>query len=156
MITVLRVYGAVDRSLEWAIDDFDQVPLEQRVPDMAVIEPGRQGRAVRFEAIMCAAGTHSDATFVTLHASRDDFHASIPIETIRDRSLVIYRLEEGPLPESMGGPVRFFIIDPAACRSDAVDECASVKYLDAIEFTRERGLDTRPATETEHADLHAS
>ena len=94
------------------------------------------------------------AKYLTLHASKDDFHASIPLSEVRDKAIVIYRLGDDPLPEKAGGPVRFFIPDFAACHTDEIDECANVKFVDRIELTIERGQDNRPHDENEHAELH--
>jgi len=92
--------------------------------------------------------------YLTLHASNDDFHASIPLDSVRDRAILIYRLNGQPLPLSAGGPLRFFIPDFAACHTQEVDECANVKFVDRIELSQERGQDNRPSEEEEHAKLH--
>ena len=67
---------------------------------------------------------------------------------------MIYSLDDGPLPEKSGGPARFLIPNPAACRTDEVDECASVKFIDHIELTTGKGHDNRPEDEDEHEELH--
>ena len=54
----------------------------------------------------------------------------------------------------VGGPVRFFIPDHAACHVAEVDECANVKFVDRIELTHGRGFDNRPTEEEEHVELH--
>jgi len=96
----------------------------------------------------------SSVRYLTLHASADDFHASIPLESVRDRALVIYGLDGQPLPLAAGGPVRFYIPDFAACHTSEIDECANVKFVDRIEFSSRRGHDTRPHDEQQHAALH--
>ena len=71
-----------------------------------------------------------------------------------DTGVVIYALEGAALPVEKGGPTRFVIPNPAACQTAELDECANVKFLDRIEITAERGRDTRPTNEDEHAALH--
>ena len=61
---------------------------------------------------------------------------------------------DSPLPQSKGGPVRFFIPDHAQCNTEDIDECANVKFVDHMEFTSTRGFDNRPTDEEEHAKLH--
>jgi DMSO/TMAO reductase YedYZ molybdopterin-dependent catalytic subunit len=94
------------------------------------------------------------AKWLGLHAARDDFHASIPLDAVADKALVIYREGGQPLPEKAGGPVRFFIPDFAACHTQEIDECANVKYVNRIELTAEKGFDNRPHDGDEHAALH--
>ena len=62
----------------------------------------------------------------------------------------------GPSPRKRGGPVRFFIVDVESCALGAgeVDRCANVKFLHRIDFSTERGPDSRPATEQQHERLH--
>jgi hypothetical protein len=73
---------------------------------------------------------------------------------VRDRAVLIYRLDGRPLAESAGGPLRFFIPDFAACHTSEIDECANVKYVDRLEFSANPGLDNRPHDAQEHAALH--
>jgi DMSO/TMAO reductase YedYZ molybdopterin-dependent catalytic subunit len=91
---------------------------------------------------------------LTLHASKDDFHASSPLAAVRDRAILIYRLDGRPLPETAGGPVRFFIPDFTACHTSEIDECANVKFVNRLEFSTGPGRDNRPHDEKEHAELH--
>ena len=60
-----------------------------------------------------------------------------------DPASVIYELDGEPLPISAGGPIRFYIPDHAACHTAEVDECANVKFVDLIELSTGKGLDTR-------------
>lgn len=151
---ILTIEGEVDRPGALSLDDLSGIDAAHQVPDMSRLDPKRQGRAVAFAGLLQLVGPRPDARWVTLHASADDFHASVPLESIRGRGLLIYAADDGPLPLSAGGPVRFFIPDVAACHSQEVDECANVKFVDRLEFTRERGFDNRPADDAEHEELH--
>ena len=100
------------------------------------------------------AGPRPEARWITLHAGRDDFHASIPLDQVRERAIIIYRHEGQPLPAAAGGPFRFYIRDYLACHSADIDECANVKFVDRIELSTERGHDNRPHDDEAHARLH--
>lgn len=151
---LLRVHGRVGRTLELTFEDLDAIAPEAQIADVSALGAKRPGGAVRFEAVLAMAGLETDADYLTLHASADDFHASVPLESVRQQGLLIYRQGDGPLPSSAGGPVRFFIPDTAACHTAEVDECANVKFVDAIELTHGRGFDNRPADEADHHALH--
>ena len=94
------------------------------------------------------------ANYMTLHADRDDFHVSVPLQAVRAEGIVVYHRGGKPLGVEEGGPIRFLIRDPAACHTHELDDCANVKYLSRIELTVRRGRDTRPQTDLEHAKLH--
>jgi DMSO/TMAO reductase YedYZ molybdopterin-dependent catalytic subunit len=109
---------------------------------------------VTLESVLRRAGPTAAANYLTLHASADNFHASVPLAAVRGEGIVVYRLDGSPLPVRNGGPIRFLIKDPAACHTDELDDCANVKFVDRIELTAGKGLDTRPETEDEHERLH--
>jgi DMSO/TMAO reductase YedYZ molybdopterin-dependent catalytic subunit len=150
----LTISGEVERPLELRFADFQGIAEDFQIADVSQLDPKRQGAAVRLEGVLQLAGIKPTAKYLTLHASKDDFHASIPLDAVRERAVIIYRQGVGPLPGKAGGPVRFFIPDFAACHTDEIDECANVKFVDRIELTAERGMDNRPHDEREHAKLH--
>ncbi|HUY93035.1 MAG TPA: molybdopterin-dependent oxidoreductase [Pirellulales bacterium] len=152
--TLLRIDGDVERTLALSFADLAAVDARRQIDDVSRSDPKRRGGAVQLSALLELAGVRPSARYITLHASSDDFHASLPLDAVRERAIVIYRLDGGPLPVSAGGPVRFFIPDFAACRTQEVDECANVKFVDRIELSATRGLDNRPLEEAEHAELH--
>jgi hypothetical protein len=112
------------------------------------------GDGVTLESLLRIAQPRADANYLTLHATKDDFHVSIPLEAVRGEGVVVYRVGERPLSIEQGGPIRFLIKNPAACHTDELDDCANVKFLDRIELSVRRGRDTRPSDEAAHAKLH--
>jgi DMSO/TMAO reductase YedYZ molybdopterin-dependent catalytic subunit len=152
---MLTVTGEVERPRTLAFADFEKVDTVDKIIDVSRIVPGRKGDAVTLAGILKLVGPKSSAKYLGLHASTDNFHASIPLAAVADRALVIYRLDGQPLPATAGGPVRFFIPDFAACHTDEIDECANVKFVDRIELTAEKGFDNRPHDGAEHVALHA-
>lgn len=151
---VLKVRGAVRTPLELTFSDLERVADEYQVVDVSRLIPQRQGDAVLLRGILQLAGVDPQASHVGLHASRDDFHASVPLAPIADAALLIYRLAGKPLETRAGGPVRFFIPNHTACQTSEIDECANVKFVDELELTIGKGHDNRPTDEAEHAKLH--
>ena len=151
---LLRLEGDVERPLELTFEDFEKFPDSDQVVDMSQIDPKRAGVALRLSSLLATARVKSTAAYLTLHASADDFHASIPLAPVREKALLIYGLRGEPLPGNAGGPVRFYVPDFAACHSSEIDECANVKFVDRIELSRDKGADNRPLEDKEHAALH--
>jgi DMSO/TMAO reductase YedYZ molybdopterin-dependent catalytic subunit len=151
---LLRLEGAVDRPLGWTFQDLLEMPDDVQVPEVSRFHPSRRGDAVSLDALLRLVGPRPEASHVTLHADRDDFHVSVPLEALREQGLVVYKVGPDRLGVEQGGPIRLLIRDPAACHSGELDECANVKYLSRIELTVHRGRDTRPADEAAHQALH--
>ena len=152
--TLLLVDGEVDNPLRLNFDDLLHVEKAFQIQDVSRIDPARRGDAVTLVGLLTLAQARPKARYLGLHSSTDNFHASIPLEPVRDRAFLIYRVDGEPLSEQAGGPLRFFIPDFAACHTDEIDECANVKFVDHIELTAKKGLDTRPQDEDEHERLH--
>jgi len=151
---LLRITGEVEIPIELSFDDFAKIDGSHQIKDVSSIDPKRKGDAVQLCGLLELAKAKSNAKYIGLHASTDDFHASIPLEPVHDRAIVIYRLDDEPLDTKAGGPVRFFIPNFAACHTDEIDECANVKFVDHIELTVEKGYDNRPEDDQSHEDLH--
>jgi DMSO/TMAO reductase YedYZ molybdopterin-dependent catalytic subunit len=151
---VLKVEGAVDNPLELRFDDLAALPEAFQIRDVSRFHAKRYGDGVALEAILERARPRSDANYLTLHADRDDFHASIPLEAVRGESVIVYKHGENRLGTEHGGPIRFLIKDPTACHTSELDDCANVKFLSRIELSAKKGRDTRPGDDAAHAALH--
>ena len=152
---MLAITGSVETPRTLSFADLAAIGAEHQVADVSRLAAGRSGGAVRLAGILELVRPQQTAKWLGLHAAVDDFHASIPLDAVADKALVIYRLDGQPLPAKAGGPVRFFIPDFAACHTHEIDECANVKFIDRIELTAEKGFDNRPHDGDEHAALHA-
>lgn len=150
----LIVDGEVEQPLALSFADLAAFGADEQVADVSRFHPSRKGDGVTLAAILKRARPRSTATYLTLHAATDNFHASVPLAAVRDEGIVVYRLDGGPLPAKNGGPIRFLIKDPAACHTDELDDCANVKFVDRIELTAGKGQDNRPETDEEHERLH--
>jgi DMSO/TMAO reductase YedYZ molybdopterin-dependent catalytic subunit len=151
---ILTVDGRVERPLRLTFANLEELPDAAKVPDVSRFHPTRKGDGVTLDVVLARAGVLPSANYLTLHADKDDFHVSVPLEPLRGQGIIVYRLGSDRLGVEHGGPIRFLIRDPAACHTDQLDECANVKYLSRIELTERRGRDTRPADEKAHEALH--
>lgn len=153
---LLKIDGEVSQPLELSFADFEAFPEAAQVRDVSRFHPTRQGDGVTLQSILDRVQPAESATYLTLHASHDDFAASIPLAAVAAEGIVVYKNAGAPLPVEKGGPVRFLIRDPAACHTAELDDCANVKFVDRIELTAGRGRDTRPEDDEEHEQLHAN
>ena len=151
---ILTVDGHVERPLRLTFADLEALPGPAQVTDVSRFHPSRQGDGVTLDAILERARVLPSASYLTLHADRDDFHVSVPLAPLEGQGIVVYRRGPDRLGVEYGGPIRFLIRDPAACHTDQLDDCANVKYLSRIELTAGRGRDTRPADLESHLALH--
>ncbi len=152
---LLKIAGAVEYPAEFSFADLAAVDPRQQIVDVSQIAAGRKGDAVRLAGLLALVKPKVEARYLNLHATADNFHASIPLNAVTEKAIVLYRLDGQPLTVKAGGPIRFFIPDHKACHTDEIDECANVKFVDTIELAATRGFDNRPHDEQEHADLHA-
>lgn len=141
--TPLTIDGEVAVPVTLSRTELSALPAEARIDDVSRIEPHRQGRAVRLKAILEQVEPTDAATHVTLHASTDNFAASIPLEAAGEVGILIYEVHGEALDSKAGGPFRFLIPNAAECKTDEMDACANVKFLDRIEVTAGKGRDTR-------------
>lgn len=138
--------GLVQHQRAFQYHDLRKLP---QIEDVSEQVPGRQGAAVRLADALRQAAPDAAATHATLASSDGEFTASVPIDEIRD-ALLVYRLGDAPLPEHLGGPVRFLVPEAKACHSGGADTCANVKFLGRITLTQGLQPDSR-ATKTPHA-----
>jgi len=150
---LLTVDGAVSKPLRLTFDDLAGLPVADQIHDISRFHPTRRGSGVALEAVLRLAGAAPEARYLTLHAD-DDFHVSVPLAEVLPEAIVVYHLDGRPVDAEQGGPLRFIIRNPAACRTDELDDCANVKYLNRIELSADRGRDTRPRNDEEHEALH--
>ena len=111
------------------------------VADVSTLQPKRCGTGVPLKELLCRSVVDAAHGFVTLH-SNDGFAASLPIEIAR-HGFLVFELNGEPLPERLGGPFRFFLVDSVECGTAEADHCANVKQIVRIEWSAERGPDTR-------------
>lgn len=150
----LRVDGLVAQPGDFTFDALSAFPEDGQVRDVSRFHPKRPGDGVTLRALLDRVRPEPSATYLTLHATKDNFAASIPLAAVVDEAVLVYQLNGEPYPEAKGGPFRFLIKNPAACHTDELDDCANVKFVDRIELTSGKGRDTRPHDEAQHEALH--
>lgn len=151
---LVTIDGEVGEPQRLSFDDLASMPEPDQVRDVVRGVDKRLGDAVLLSGLLQRVRAKPSAQYIGLHSSTDNFHASIPLEPVRARALLVYRLDGRPLDLQSGGPLRFFIPDHAACHTDEIDECANVKFIDHIELTATKGFDNRPQDDEEHDKLH--
>ena len=139
----LQVDGEVESPRVFSRHEIAALGAESLIADVSQLEPRRKGTAVRLAAVLERVRPRSSATHLTLHASADDFAASIPLDQVQDLGILIFEINGQGLTSSDGGPFRFLIPNVAACKTAEVDACANVKFVDRIELTAGPGKDTR-------------
>lgn len=154
--TLLRITGEVTSPRELTFADLCAIDVQFQFPDVSSLAGGRKGTAITLDGLLQIAGAKASAKYLGLHSAADNFHASIPLEGVREKAFLIYALDGQPLSTKAGGPCRFFVPDHLACRSAEIDECANVKFVDTLELSAAKGHDNRPHDDAAHAALHAS
>ena len=150
----LAIRGKVTTPTTLTWDQLVQLPAEEQIANAQDLGAKRPGQAVKLRAVLAMVGLSPEADYLGLHASADNFHASIPLAPVMDKAVLIYSQEGGPLPVSAGGPFRLFIPDHTECHASEIDECANVKFIDELELTVGKGFDNRPEDEEAHEQLH--
>src|SRR5687767_9862387 len=105
---VLKLTGEVSNPCELSYADLVAAPAEDLILDVSRVDPKRQGDAITLEGLLRMADAKPIAKYLGLHAATDNFHASIPLDPIRGRAFLIFRLDGQPLTSKQGGPFRFY------------------------------------------------
>ena len=114
MTELLKITGEVTNSREISYDDLAGINASHQVIDVSKLGMKRGGDAITLGGLLELVQVQETAQYIGLHASADNFHASIPLAPIRDTALLIYRLHDAPLTGKSGGPFRFYIPNHAA------------------------------------------
>ena len=154
-MTGLKIRGEIEAEQEFSAEAFGAFAPEERVQDIRKLGSTREGSGVYLQAILRRVRPRPSVRYITLASPSDDFFASVPIDRVAEAGLIVYAVNGESMTREQGGPFRFVIPDPAACRTDEIDECANVKFLEEIILTSGKGKDTRPQDEEEHAAIHA-
>ena len=95
---VLRVTGLVDRPGEWAMSDLAELPGQGI---------NRAGDGVAAGSVLAAARARGH--YVSVESEDGAYRASIPIDELASKGLVIYGLDGAELPRERGGPFRMLV-----------------------------------------------
>ena len=147
----LHIEGEVQQARDLSFVEL--VALPGQVADVGTLIPGREGGGVRLQSILEAVGISPAATHSTVVSSDGKFSASVLLDAVYE-AVVAYRLGSGPLPQTKGGPIRFFLPNVEECAIRGVDACANVKFVRLTRLSYGPGKDTRPTSATSHDELH--
>ena len=127
---LLRVTGLVERPAQWRCEELAVLPGQ--VADAA-------GEAVSAEAVLQASGPRG--RYVSVESEGAAYRASIPIEELSDKGVLVYGWESGGLPVEKGGPFRILIPGGRTL-------CWNVKGVAQLRVTAEPEPDSVPANPT--------
>ncbi len=123
------------RELELGIDELRAIASSHQVPDVGQLVQGREGHAIRLAALAELAGVDPGASLVHVASEDGSFTANVALDEALAGGLVLYALDDEPLPRRYGGPFRLLFADGEDCS-------VNVKFLGQVEFTAEPGSHT--------------
>ncbi len=144
---ILRVDGSVTEEGTWSYKDLVNLPKELQVEDVSKVEPDIPGTGVLIKGLISKAKPASRADHATFHSNDGRFAASIPLQEVIERGILVYKRDGAPLLPAKGGPVRFVI-------PHGDDACANVKSVNRIEITTGKGKDTTFDPDHDNPEIH--
>lgn len=131
----LYLFWSSGETSVWTWQGLAGVGEALQIPDVSQIVPGRQGAGIRFRTFL-EQQKPDDATIhkISLQSSQDQFEKSIEWELIPEEAVLLYQLEDKPLPVEKGGPFRLLVPGTVLCGKAELDNCVNVKFLDRIEI----------------------
>jgi DMSO/TMAO reductase YedYZ molybdopterin-dependent catalytic subunit len=108
------------------------------VRDVAEVADGFVGDAVAVAALVERAAPTGSATHCTVVSDDGHYRASVPIDDLRSKGWLIFRLAGEPLPRDRGGPLRLVVPEGRTL-------CWNVKAVVELVFTEGPEPDSVPA-----------
>jgi 2-dehydropantoate 2-reductase len=103
------------------------LPSEHQVTDVGNLDPGMRGRGIRVKGLLEIPTPTIDVDSVVFHSYDGTFTARLTLREAADHGILVYQLDEHPLPPHQGGPYR--LITPGLDNA-----CANVKGVGRIEL----------------------
>jgi 2-dehydropantoate 2-reductase len=135
---IVEIDGAVVQPVAFDRMALRQLPAECQVNDVNTLMPSMRGRAITVKGLLEIPALAIAADHVTFHSNDGNYAATLTLQQARDFGLLLYEVDDQPLPEAKGGPYR--LITPGMG-----DLCANVKGVRRIEVRIGSGKDTRPS-----------
>ncbi len=109
----LNISGLVENPRAYTWDEFMELPQLESVSDFHCVETwsvkDQKWEGVQFKTIANAAGPMNKARYVLLEAY-DTYTTSLTLsELMGDNILLAHRLNDEPLPQPLGGPMRLVV-----------------------------------------------
>jgi DMSO/TMAO reductase YedYZ molybdopterin-dependent catalytic subunit len=126
-----KVHGLVEKPKEYSWDDFMALSQVVSVSDFHCVETwsvkDQKWEGVRFNTIIEDSIPEKKAKYVLFQAY-DSYTTSLPIsELIGENIVLAHKLNDEPLPQSLGGPMRLIVPQKYAYKS--------IMWLADIEFS---------------------
>ncbi len=119
----------------FSLEDLQRVDASLQVTDVAARFPGRQGIGLLFRQwLEQVIGDSIIVQSLVLRSSHDGFEKVIHWGLIPEDAVLIYALDDSPLPREMGGPCRLLVPGTVLCGRSELDNCVNVKHLDSVEL----------------------
>ena len=132
IVPVIRVTGLVERPGEWAMEDLAGLSGQ-------VSEGDLPGRGVSAGALLEASGPRGG--YVSVESDDGEYRASIPLEELSSKGVVVYGLADDRLPRERGGPFRVLVPEGRTL-------CWNVKGVGEMRVTAAPEPDSVPANPT--------
>ena len=79
----LTIDGLVQHPVSLGYEELSQFSESDQVVDVSRFAGKKQGDAVTLDSLLRLVEPLPEANYLTLHAGRDDFHVSIPLESVK-------------------------------------------------------------------------
>jgi DMSO/TMAO reductase YedYZ molybdopterin-dependent catalytic subunit len=109
-----------------------------RVRDVSEVAGGFAGDAVAVAGLIDRAAPTASATHCTVVSDDGHYRASVPIDDLRSKGWLVFRLDGEPLPRERGGPLRLVVPEGRTL-------CWNVKSVVELVFTEGPQPDSVPA-----------
>jgi DMSO/TMAO reductase YedYZ molybdopterin-dependent catalytic subunit len=132
----LEVYGEVEKPTTFSFEDLKAKPTVFGIFDFHCVEGwsilDNNWEGIPFKALAEIVKPKENATYVTCECD-DGYTTSLPLpELLGDNVLLAYKLNDKPLPQERGGPLRLIIPSKYAYKSP--------KWIRKIKFTSKQEL----------------
>jgi DMSO/TMAO reductase YedYZ molybdopterin-dependent catalytic subunit len=143
----LAVSGMVDRPLSLGIDDLKAMPRARLVRDFQCVTgwrvPSVAWTGVRLADVLDAAGVGAGAQAITFKSFDGVYRESLTLaQARRPDVLVAYQMDDKPITQAHGGPVRMYVAPMYGYKS--TKWLGEVSVVDRVEtgYWERRGYDT--------------
>jgi sulfoxide reductase catalytic subunit YedY len=108
----LSVDGMVKKPVQLSLAEVQALPLVSQVSRMKCVEcwsaPAKWG-GFRYETLSAIVEPDTEASWVHFHCA-DGYYESLSVEELRmDRVLFVHRMNDAPLPDKHGAPLRMIV-----------------------------------------------
>jgi DMSO/TMAO reductase YedYZ molybdopterin-dependent catalytic subunit len=143
----LRVFGAVERPLEWTFAELKAMPSARTTSDFHCVTTWSKldnaWEGVRFSTVLERARVKPSAKYAMIHGS-DGYYTNVPVGWLNDSEVLFAWSHDGqPLSPEHGGPLRLVVPKLYAWKSAKWVSALEFLELDRRGYWEERGYHNR-------------